>query len=102
MFVPCKIVDGVWVVLEEPFNDGQNDNYYSSVLQEYQEAKDRCIFEGFECKSDEAITNYDGCIIRLHDQKNYFSLFGKQIFTIECLVKSNLQLTKTAVNKIGI
>ena len=38
MFVPCKLVDGVWVVLEEkkPFQD----NYF-----EYQQAKDICVFE---------------------------------------------------------
>src|SRR5690349_9775881 len=46
-FVPCKLVDGVWVVLEEPclycFDACDIDK-----CLEYQEAKERYLFDGFE------------------------------------------------------
>jgi len=56
MFIPVKLVDGVWVVLEEPEREyydsmiGWNcpedaENYYEK-LKEYQEAKERVLFEG--------------------------------------------------------
>jgi len=86
MFVPCKKVNGVWVVLEEPFNDGQNDNYYSSALQEYQEAKDRVLFDG---KFD---VNSERQLIRFNNIMQPIECLG----VIENLIKYNLQLTKTA------
>lgn len=54
MFVPCKLVDGIWVVLEFPnrtdkqWRDGADmkDEFYETV-SEYQQAKERCLFEGF-------------------------------------------------------
>lgn len=62
MFVPAKLVDGVWVVLEEPLKmdyipfEGRQTKHpiecYESDLKEYQEAKDRVLFEGFETQKD--------------------------------------------------
>ena len=79
MFVPCKLVDGVWVVLEEkkPFQD----NYF-----EFQEAKKRCLFEGFEVRKGNWLLN--GNI----DIDEEFC----QGLSIESLVKYNLELTPTA------
>ena len=54
MFVPCKLVDGVWVVLEEPtWQIGwEKGKVYSHNLseksREYQESKDRVLFSGWE------------------------------------------------------
>ena len=73
MFVPCDLSGNV---LEEkkPFQD----KYY-----EYQEAKEVCIFKGFE--RDNSFFYPISC---LHEQ------------TIEDLVKYNLELTTTAQKEI--
>ena len=92
MFVPCKLVDGVWVVLEEkkPFQD----NYF-----EYQQAKDICVFEGFEVKhhhsSKQSICTADNFFHIFWNTNDFWEL-SKGIFTIEDLVKYNLELTPTA------
>jgi len=85
MFVPCELIDGVWVVLEEP--DGYNLWIFGIVSDmpeylEYQQAKKRCLFEGFSEKDAR------------------FSLFANE--TIEDLIEYNLQLTKTAEKQIGL
>jgi len=94
MFIPCKFVDGVWVVLEEkkPFQD----NYH-----EFVEAKERCLFKGFKFIEEE-----DGFIYisfkksrLIYDKEENTFLFDNQKFTeyvkvIEDLIKYNLQLTK--------
>lgn len=79
MFVPCKLVDGVWVVLEEkkPFQD----NYF-----EFQQAKERCLFEGFGVRKGNWLSN--GNI----DIDEEFC----QGLSIESLVKYNLELTQKA------
>ena len=73
MFVPCDLSGNV---LEEkkPFQD----KYY-----EYQEARERCLFKGFEM--DNSFFYPISC---LHEQ------------TIEGLVKYNLELTTTAQKEI--
>jgi len=98
-FVPCKLIEGVWVVLEEPYFDGENDQYYSSAKQEYQKAKERCLFEGIEYVKVEKyseyfyLIKYNQCIIWI----------SKDILvTVEDMVKYNLELTPTAQKQIGI
>lgn len=110
MFVPCKLVDGVWVVLEEPqkFSD---ENWNETKLsdwgahcQEYQESKDRVLFEGFEIHA----IDYVNVIVRHKDGflmnwiNNIKCFFGKKNLTIEDLVKYNLELTPTAQKQIGV
>jgi len=90
-FVPCKLVDGVWAVLEEP-------NKYTSNLEindEYQQAKDRCLFEGFEYDKYgfSVLKNKKGCGF----DEEYMTEH-----TIEDLVKYNLELTKTAQKQLGL
>lgn len=99
MFVPCKLVDGVWVVLEEPkpcdcmgYTEDCGGCEFTNI--EYQEAKDRVLFEGFE-KDNSFVTHKSHAsffypISCLHEQ------------TIEYLVKYNLELTPTALKQIGI
>jgi len=56
MFVPAIEVDGKWEVLEMPknFEATMKGNYFTSskselfLLQQYQQAKDKVLFEGFE------------------------------------------------------
>jgi hypothetical protein len=96
MFVPCKLVNGVWVVLEEPFNDGENDQYYSSAMQEYQEAKDRVLFDGFKFKGE---TNY--CWIFTYRGAYPNRIYKKDIEMLANRFK-NLVLTPTAQKQIGL
>lgn len=102
MFVPCELVDGVWVVLKEP--NTENEKYRMIVgeekenildlhsfdcdVEEYQQAKERCLFEGFEM---------DNSFVTHKSHNSFFypiSCLHEQ--TIEDLVKYNLELTKTA------
>ncbi len=57
MFTPCKKVEGKWIPIEEPdFMDGSYDDngygdtdkfQYKKDLKEYQQAKERVLFEGW-------------------------------------------------------
>ena len=94
MFVPCKLVDGVWVVLEEPEKYKNWINYeYSGtdigfddekLCREYQQAKEKCLFEGFE-----------GTILQLYN-------LIKLRLNIEDLVCKKPLLTPTAQKQIGL
>jgi len=104
MFVPCKLVDGVWVVLKktiiEKYQFGENEiGSYEIPSLEYEQAKERCLFEGFEfVKELKNEINSDIKYYRFLWNGNYFNLtFGK---IIEDLVKYNLQLTQTALKQI--
>ena len=111
MFVPCKQVEGVWVVLDEPVNYSafevgmsQKDfNFCFPDCQEYQEGKYRVLFEGFYYKSNtgkdrvkwEYITN----------GVHYFSFKQINDNTIESLLvgykdKFEIELTQTAQKQI--
>lgn len=70
MFVPCD-EDGVFLEEKKPFQD----NYYK-----FQEARERCLFEGFSEK----------------DAK--FVLFANE--TVEDLIEFNLKTTATAQKQI--
>ena len=108
MFIPCKLVDGVWVVLEEietgidlkfhPMSPGNEASKYwaeyKERVKEYQEAKDRVLFEGFE-KDNSFVTHKSHAsffypISCLHEK------------SIEDLVKHNLELTPTALKKFNL
>jgi len=107
MFIPCKLVDGVWVVLEEPYNDGMNDQYYLSALEEYQQAKERCLFDGFEVVKENFIHNTKHHYIELNKTKIMWNFNDKwelynEFKTIENLVKYNPTLTQTAQKQLSI
>ena len=94
MFVACKLVDGVWVVLEEPHNYGILNTYLTgNVIMdlslknafEYQQAQERVIFEGFEVKDGYLINNECDCQLNIE---------WINTLTIEDLVKYNLTLKK--------
>lgn len=96
MFVPCKLVEGVWVVLKKPDAD-----YYMNVtekdLKEFQEAKDRVLFEGF---------NIDKELPNLIMHKSGWSLSKRDLHrcTVETYANNgyNLKLTTTAQKLIGL
>lgn len=59
LLVPCKLVNGVWMPMEEPkkkyvysWNPHASPNPLTEEYKEYQEAKNRVIFEGFELVAD--------------------------------------------------
>ncbi|HJS00510.1 MAG TPA: hypothetical protein VJ780_06215 [Flavobacterium sp.] len=119
-FVPCKLVDGDWMVLEEPvkYNNWTNYDYSGTdigfedekLCREYQEAKSRCIFDGFEFLHPSFLKSKTAYIIvelkndifnfkLLHDINNTDS-YIKIIKTIEDLVKYNLELTASAIKEL--
>lgn len=101
MFVPC---DENRNVLQEPkldyepvafWNAGEIDEKHNELYGEYQQAKERCLFEGFD--------SAEKC-----QKKNYFEFendFGQdvRIYTVEDLVYHDLvTLTPTAIKQIGL
>jgi len=110
MFIPCKLVNGVWLVLEEKSIFNTTDDEYifdSESFDQYQEAKDRVLFEGFKVYS-EKLSSHLCQKIRSENitiaYYNHVSLwkFENKFYRIEDLVKYNLELTPTAEKQIGI
>ncbi len=98
MFVPCKLVNGTWVVLEEPkYSDyeGRTDMRrnadFDKIMQEYQEAKERILFEDFEMFRGKP---YNNKLQRCYSVDDWW--------TIEHIIYWRLELTKTAQKQIGI
>jgi len=92
MFVPCD-KDGN--VLEEPTHYGKSIETMRELLKEYKQAKERCLFKGFEIihKDKHRITiDCDFLELDFNLIKNKFENHK----TTEDLVKYNLQLTPTA------
>lgn len=96
MFVPCKLVDDVWVVLECPHNYIHGKTYLGWEKSDYSEAKDRVLFEGFEitenAEGDKCILTDYSCI-KLHCLDNA---------CVEDLVKYSFKLSPTALKQIGL
>lgn len=103
MFVPAKLVDGVWVVFEEPkeyknWIEIQKHGGYSLChnSNEYQKALDRILFDGFEIKCHYLVKG-GVWLFLLKEIKNYI---------IEDILKDfedvELELTPTAQKQIGI
>ena len=99
MFIPCKLVDGVWLVLENPFSQKgfeiekkSNSDEWFEYCKEYQQAKERVLFEG----KFQVLNNYN-TYVRLNNIE--FNLHG---LTIERMVPFNLELTATAQKQIGL
>lgn len=91
-FVPCKLVDGVWFFLEEP------QIFKELRMKEFQQAKERCLFEGIEYIESKKEGTYSFFRIAELGVINY-PHFWKN-FTIEDLVKYNPKLTATAKKQI--
>lgn len=85
MFVPCD-EDGN--VLEEPLHD---DFYY----WEYKKGEERCLFEG----NFTYLKQKDYYIIYLNESTIYLSWNKSKI--IEDIISFDIQLTQTAIKKLG-
>jgi len=100
MFVPCD-EDGN--VLEKP---REFKNKFST-FEKYQQAKERCLFEGFEIDTkkngNKYVSKKDWLIIfaSTENDNGIFRLFSK-FSNIESLIKYNIQLTQTAQKQIGL
>jgi len=101
MFVPCKLVDGVWVVLEEPFNDGENDQYYSSAMQEYQEVKERCLFELESFTKNIIKSTYWNEYRFTFTNGKYFDFEDDTVYNVERLCELEPTLTQTAQKQLS-
>jgi len=110
MFVPCS-EDGN--VLEHPnyIKGERTSQFYNDKMDEYKQAKDRCLFDRFEFTE----THMKGIDSNLNlfvfpYGNNRFGLTKKQeafrtwfqLFNIEDLVQCDLQLTPTAQKQIGL
>jgi len=113
-FVPSKLVEGFWVVLEEPnlrdcHIEDSGGRLFNQRMQEYQEAKDRVLFEGFECYVNNQIMS-DNIIVNIVNNNFYFELVFEDklpkslgiLNSIEDLVQCNLKLTASAKKTLGI
>lgn len=104
MFVPCKEADGKWVVLEEPkqLSDKDSEVYYSSTdeeMKEYQQAKERVLFEGFEWqKPNEEYS--EGSLICTDKWVCYDSSLKYRC--IESLIEYQPTLTPNAIKQLGL
>jgi hypothetical protein len=98
-FVPCKLVDGVCIVLEEPvFDELLPMNEMDEIYNEYQEAKERVLFEGFEIEK-----GIDDDMLYFGDTYlGFISEFTNKNQTIEYLIKYKPKLTQNALKQIGL
>jgi len=104
MFVPCD-EDGN--VLEDPTHNGKSIETMRELLKEYQQAKERCLFDGF-------FNTTESPQYKMYIQNGMQSVFYiarnsttvKNIWgmrTIEDLIKDTpIQLTQTAIKQIGL
>lgn len=95
MIFPCKIVDDVWVVMETPdekeewFRNTYDNGWWGNFIEykkEYQQAKEKCLFEGF--------TQFGKSIS--------YGIYLVEGTMIEDLVKFKPLLTKTAIKQLGL
>jgi len=115
MFVPCKLVDGVWVVMktldekEEWFRNTYDNGWWGDFIKykiEYKQAKEMCLFEGFEIREfkgtgDFSIVDKSGLfnpMWKFKSEQNWRKARG--ITNVENMVDFNLQLTQTAQKQI--
>jgi len=107
MFVPC---DEERNVLEEPDRPPSSLHLkmYESELNQYQQAKERVLFEGFKMfawnhsKDTPFMIGLDksfGCVYWLHEDG--WSL-SKGIKTVEDLILYQPTLTKSAIKQLGL
>lgn len=108
MFVPCDVEGNV---LEEPINNpnqiepqpmlGQKE--YDQIVLEwetYQQAKERCLFEGFELIHKHDKHYKQALIAKNKEGVGQFDIYDYK--TIEDLIHMNLTLTPTAIKQIRL
>lgn len=110
MFVPCKLVDNIWVRIKEPkeyqeWLEIQKQGGYSLChnSNEYHKALDRILFKGIEFADVQPSTTYNYYHIKgikIFEANNQYNFFPTNGFrTIEDLVKYNLKLTNNVLSE---
>ena len=123
MFLPAKLVDNIWVVLEKPKSDGQNIQkfksdsfdykaYWEKQNKEYEIAKSNVLFKGFEIEEETeniiwlSIKNFNSdrgdFTIQYSKKINSFSYSFIKYKIIEDLIKYNLELSLTAEKILSV
>ena len=108
MFVPSIEVDGKWEVLEMPknFEATMKGNYFTSskselfLLQQYQQYKDKVLFEGFEVKKNIYIRN--GLLTTFFLRDNEIWEINRKFKTINDLIKYDITLTAKGQELSGL
>ena len=116
MFVPCKLIDGVWTILEKPLNYNKwlrkelNTPYDLDLIkyEQYKQAKERVLFDGFHLLGIEdniieiELKNADLWITFIGKKVVVTNQFSQQysIYNIEDLIQEDLTLTETAIKQI--
>ena len=91
MFVPCD-EDGNVLEEKSMFNTNDEDYiFYSDDFDKHQQAKERCLFDGFVIKD---------CL--LINKKNILVINYLSDKTIEHIVNNEIELTETAIKQIGL
>lgn len=111
MFVPCD-EDGNVLEIPQP-TEGDDGNWnYQARFSKYQQAKERCLFDGFEFTESQKYSTINGIKNSVHwytknrlylttkKEDGYHSYF--QLFTIEDLIQCDVQLNQTAQKQIGL
>ena len=110
MFVPC---DENGNVLSEKYSakeDAENKSF-TKLSNEYQQAKERCLFEGFKVMSQDLYDNYFE--LELHGKDFWITFVNNEcqieedfeIENIEHLLMNSLEdleLTQTTIKQIGL
>ena len=93
MFIPCD-EDGN-VLKEDLFKNNPNLSSLKSYERiQYQQAKERCLFEGFEV--------YKGNPYNYHKARAFIKDYIEEKWTIEKIIHWELQLTTSAQRQIGL
>jgi hypothetical protein len=93
MFVPCD--ENNDQITQRHYQYFDNDDEYNGYLNQYNQAKERCLFEGFEFQRE--TNNY---YFFIYNSRYTFTLNKKAKSTIEDLINKDLQLTPTALEQI--
>lgn len=118
MFVPCDMEGNI---LEQPkteydpislWNSGEVDEKYNDLISEYEQAKERVLFEGFEIvyvdpeefENIEKVVVNDNCYVGIkYCDENEIRLNDvSQKSTIEDLITHDITLTKSAQKQLGL
>lgn len=103
MFIPTD-KDGN--VLEEPCSIGVgNDFYLQRAINQYEEAKERVVFEGFSVSSNDTLVfnediTIEFCINNIEVHNEFSQEYN--VYIIEDLSNLDLTLTENAIKQIGL
>jgi len=101
MLVPCDEEGNVMKKPSEVGFLGSQEMQWDFYKQKYQQAKEKVLFEGFECNNYDSILKIENKNILIAQKVGKFNwMFTFK--TIEDLVKHNLTLTPSAIKKFNL